>query len=136
VHLAREISNTNAPSRLRCCTLSSRHRSRAERFQRESDGGEPGIRTLGVYDSEVSTNISGFTMPFVEGESLRDRLNRQGRLTIPDAVRIARGGAGAGLRIATAWCIATSSPKHSPDRRAGDGRRLRHARAMQAAVSR
>src|SRR5690606_32910453 len=36
-----------------------------------------------------------YVMPFVAGESLRDRLNRETRLPIDDALRIAREVAGA-----------------------------------------
>ena len=67
----------------------------AERFQREirmaASLQHPHI--LGVYDSGSIDEYLWFTMPFVEGESLRDRLNREGQLTIPDAVRITREAA-------------------------------------------
>jgi serine/threonine protein kinase/tetratricopeptide (TPR) repeat protein len=49
---------------------------------------------LSVHDSgEAGTSGSGnrrlwFTMPYVEGESLRDRLRRDGQLPVEDAVRI------------------------------------------------
>jgi TolB-like protein/Tfp pilus assembly protein PilF len=36
------------------------------------------------------TDLLWFTMPFVEGESLRGRLTREGQLPVADAVRIAR----------------------------------------------
>jgi serine/threonine-protein kinase len=39
-------------------------------------------------DSRLSTLVY-YVMPFVEGESLRDRLNREKQLPIPDAVRLA-----------------------------------------------
>jgi serine/threonine-protein kinase len=54
---------------------------------------------LSVHDSgEVPASAGGpallwFTMPFVEGESLRDRLNREQQLPLEDAVRIAREAA-------------------------------------------
>ena len=63
----------------------------AERFQRE-------IRTaarlqhphiLSVHDSGHTAGQLWFTMPFVEGESLRERLRREGQLPLDDAVRIA-----------------------------------------------
>src|SRR6476620_1874957 len=63
----------------------------AERFLRE-------IRTiatlqhphiLGLIDSgEVSGNAY-YVMPYVEGESLRDRLNREKQLSVSDGVRLA-----------------------------------------------
>lgn len=46
---------------------------------------------LGVYDSgETPTGQLWFTMPFVEGESLRDRLRREQQLSVEDTLRIAR----------------------------------------------
>src|ERR1700704_4175944 len=69
----------------------------AERFVRE-------IRTiaalqhphiLGLIDSGEVNGTAYYVMPFVEGESLRDRLNREKQLPIPDAVRIATEVAGA-----------------------------------------
>ncbi len=67
----------------------------AERFQREirlaAKLQHPHI--LGVYDSGSVDEYLWFSMPFVDGESLRDRLNREGQLTIPEAVRITREAA-------------------------------------------
>jgi len=69
----------------------------AERFRRE-------IRTaarlqhphiLAVHDSGEEAELLWFTMPFVAGESLRDRLRREGPLPIPEAVRLTREVAGA-----------------------------------------
>ncbi len=63
----------------------------AERFVRE-------IRTiaalqhphiLGLIDSGEVQGTAYYVMPFVEGESLRDRLNRDKQLPIADALRIA-----------------------------------------------
>jgi eukaryotic-like serine/threonine-protein kinase len=63
----------------------------AERFLRE-------IKTiavlqhphiLGLIDSGEVQGTAYYVMPFVEGESLRDRLTREKQLPIPDAVRIA-----------------------------------------------
>src|SRR5690606_1758085 len=48
-----------------------------------------------VHDSGESGGHLWFTMPFVEGESLRDRLDREKQLPVADAVRIAREAAGA-----------------------------------------
>ena len=63
-----------------------------ERFQREIRFAarlqHPHI--LSVYDSGESAGQLWFTMPFVEGESLRDRLGREGRLPLDDALRVAR----------------------------------------------
>ena len=69
----------------------------AERFVRE-------IRTvaalqhphiLGLIDSGEVTGTAYYVMPFVEGESLRDRLNREKQLPIAAAMRVATEVAGA-----------------------------------------
>jgi serine/threonine-protein kinase len=44
---------------------------------------------LSVHDSGETAGYLWFTMPFVEGESLRDRLNREVQLPVDEAVRIA-----------------------------------------------
>ncbi|MDX1578272.1 MAG: serine/threonine-protein kinase [Gemmatimonadota bacterium] len=44
---------------------------------------------LPLHDSGVANGISWYVMPLVEGESLRDRLEREGQLPIDEAVRIA-----------------------------------------------
>jgi len=44
---------------------------------------------LGLIDSGEVNGTAYYVMPFVEGESLRDRLSREKQLPIPDAVRIA-----------------------------------------------
>ncbi|MBK5186694.1 MAG: protein kinase [Gemmatimonadaceae bacterium] len=62
-----------------------------ERFQREirlaARLQHPHILT--VLDSGESAGRLWFTMPFVEGESLRDRLTRETQLPVADALRIA-----------------------------------------------
>ncbi|HEY9444465.1 MAG TPA: serine/threonine-protein kinase, partial [Gemmatimonadales bacterium] len=62
----------------------------AERFQREIRVAarlqHPHI--LPVYDSGAGTGLLWFTMPYVEGETLRDRLRRDGPLPVPGAVAI------------------------------------------------
>jgi eukaryotic-like serine/threonine-protein kinase len=56
---------------------------------------------LSVFDSgavrrpEGGTDILWFTMPFIDGETLRDRLNRERQLPLEDALRIAREAADA-----------------------------------------
>src|SRR3954467_4484188 len=61
-----------------------------ERFQREirlaARLQHPHILT--VHDSGEAAGRLWFTMPFVEGESLRDRLRREGRLPVNEALRI------------------------------------------------
>src|SRR5689334_12537611 len=69
----------------------------ADRFVRE-------IRTiaalqhphiLGLIDSGEVQGTAYYVMPFVDGESLRDRLTREGQLPVEDAVRITREAAAA-----------------------------------------
>jgi eukaryotic-like serine/threonine-protein kinase len=43
---------------------------------------------LSVHDSGEAAGLLWFTMPYVEGESLRDRLQREHQLPLDDAVRI------------------------------------------------
>ena len=66
-----------------------------ERFQREIDTvarlQHPHILT--VHDSGETSGQLWFTMPFVEGESLRDRLRREQQLPLDVALRIATDAA-------------------------------------------
>jgi serine/threonine-protein kinase len=50
---------------------------------------------LPVYDSGDANGTLFYTMPYVEGESLRDRLNRETQLSLEDAFRITRAVADA-----------------------------------------
>jgi hypothetical protein len=45
---------------------------------------------LPLYDSGSAEDVVYYVMPFVEGESLRDRLRREPQLTFDDALRITR----------------------------------------------
>jgi len=45
---------------------------------------------LSLFDSGEANGLVYYVMPFVEGESLRDRLNREHQLPVEEAVRIAR----------------------------------------------
>src|SRR5262245_2513623 len=64
----------------------------ARRFRREISTAarlqHPHI--CGVYDSGESGGRLWFTMPHVRGESVRDRLRREGRLSVAEALRITR----------------------------------------------
>ena len=66
-----------------------------ERFQREIETAarlqHPHILT--IHDSGDAAGHLWFTMPYVEGESLRDRLRRERQLPVEEAVRIAREAA-------------------------------------------
>jgi len=65
----------------------------AERFRREIEMAaelqHPHV--LPVFDSgEAGTGGLWYTMPYVEGESLRERIAREGRLPVAEALRLAR----------------------------------------------
>ena len=77
------ISGTTAGSRSRSCSPSSPLVG-PERFLREIEiaAGLQHPHILGVYDSGEAAGLMYYVMPFVEGESLRDRLNRELRLPI------------------------------------------------------
>jgi eukaryotic-like serine/threonine-protein kinase len=70
---------------------------RAERFLREIEIAarlqHPHI--LPLYDSGAAAGFLYYVMPYVEGESLRDRLTRERQLPLEDALRIATEVAGA-----------------------------------------
>ncbi len=67
----------------------------AERFLREirlaANLQHPNV--LALYDSGEADGILYYVMPFIEGESLRGRLNREQQLPLHDAVRITREAA-------------------------------------------
>ncbi len=72
---------------------------------------------LTVLDSGELAGRLWFTMPYVEGESLRDRLVREKQLPVADAVRISAEAALAlDYDTATALFTATSSLKTSCSR--------------------
>jgi len=52
-------------------------------------------RILPLFDSGEAGGFLYYVMPFIEGESLRDRLNRDRQLTLEEALDIGRGVAGA-----------------------------------------
>ncbi len=67
----------------------------ADRFLREirvaANLQHPNI--LGLYDSGECEGLLYYVMPFIEGESLRDRLNREQQLPLHDALQITREAA-------------------------------------------
>ena len=67
----------------------------AERFQREIRLAArlQHAHILTVHDSGEAAGRLWFTMPYVDGESLRDRLKRERQLTVEEAVRIGRDAA-------------------------------------------
>ncbi len=66
------------------------HSVRRERFLREIQVSKTLIHPniLPVYDSGSANDLIFYTMPFVEGESLRDRLTREGALPVPTVLQI------------------------------------------------
>jgi eukaryotic-like serine/threonine-protein kinase len=62
-----------------------------ERFEREirlvANLQHPNV--LGLYDSGAASGLLYYVMPFVDGESLRDKITREGQLSVDEAVRIA-----------------------------------------------
>ncbi|MBI3790950.1 MAG: protein kinase [Gemmatimonadetes bacterium] len=72
-----------------------------------------------------SGGLAYFTMPFVSGESLRQRLASDGALPIADAVRFLREVASALASSGSGWCAERSLPRaRAPrHRHGGAGRR-------------
>ena len=72
----------------------------ADRFLREirvaANLQHPNI--LGLYDSGEAEGLLYYVMPFVEGESLRDRLTKEQQLPLQDALQITREAAEAFAR--------------------------------------
>ncbi|SRR5579863_5301322 len=67
------------------------HALGAERFLREVETGARLVHphVLPVFDSGEVDGLLWYTMPFIDGESLRDRIKRERQLPISDAIRIA-----------------------------------------------
>jgi eukaryotic-like serine/threonine-protein kinase len=63
-----------------------------ERFLREIDVGTAlqHPRIVGVLDSGQADGVLYYVMPFVDGASLRDRLNREKQLPVEDTIRISK----------------------------------------------
>jgi TolB-like protein/Flp pilus assembly protein TadD/predicted Ser/Thr protein kinase len=95
VYLARDLRH-DRPVALKLLLPELAARSGAERFQREIQFAarlqHPHILTVldsGTVGSDGSNSRQlWFTMPFIEGESLRERLDREGELPLEDALRI------------------------------------------------
>jgi serine/threonine-protein kinase len=94
VFLAQDLRH-DRPVALKVLHPDLAHALGAERFQREirlaARLQHPHILT--VFDSGDAAGNLWFTMPYVEGESLRSRLDRERQLPVEDAIRIAREAA-------------------------------------------
>ena len=83
---------------------------------------------LSLFDSGEVDGFLYYVMPFVEGESLRDRLDRDKQLPVEEALRIAKG-VGSALHYAPrAWNRPPGhqAGQHPHPRRRARGGRLRH----------
>ena len=96
VYLAHDVRH-DRPVALKVLNSDLAHALGAERFEREIHVAarlqHPNILT--VLDSGETAGQLWFTMPFVSGESLRARLDRESQLPIAEAVRIASEAADA-----------------------------------------
>ena len=94
VYLARDVRHDRRVA-LKVLHPDLAHSLGPERFQREIRllAGLQHPHILTVHDSGDAAGQLWFTMPFVEGESLRDRLNREKQLPVDEAIRIAREAA-------------------------------------------
>jgi serine/threonine-protein kinase len=94
VFLAQDLRH-DRPVALKVLHPDLAHALGPERFQREirlaARLQHPHILT--VFDSGEAAGNLWFTMPYVEGESLRSRLDREHQLPVDDALRIAREAA-------------------------------------------
>jgi serine/threonine-protein kinase len=83
------------------------HSVGVERFRREITiaAGLQHPHILGVHDSGETAGYLWFTMPYVRGESLRDRLRREPKLSLAEATRITREAAQALLHAHRASVI-------------------------------
>ena len=74
---------------------------------------------LPVHDSGTVAGLLWYTMPYVEGESLRDRLRREPQLPLEDALGSrGRSDSPSTTPTGTGWCTATSNPRTSCSRTA------------------
>jgi serine/threonine-protein kinase len=84
-----------------------------DRFRRENParGPPPASHIVPLLSAGSAGDVLYYVMPFVEGESLRVKLAREGELPVTETVRILRDVLDA-LAYANdkAWCTATSSP--------------------------
>jgi serine/threonine-protein kinase len=91
VYLARDLRHER-PVALKVLRPELAESLGSERFLREiqiaAQLNHPHI--LSLFDSGEADGVLWYTMPFIEGESLRDRLNREQQLPIDDALQITK----------------------------------------------
>ena len=91
VYLAQDLRHDRSVA-IKVLAASGQSREGDERFQQEiriaAQLSHPHILT--VLDSGEAAGCRYYVMPFVAGESLRDRLRRESKLPLADAVQIAR----------------------------------------------
>ncbi|HEX3232970.1 MAG TPA: protein kinase [Gemmatimonadales bacterium] len=96
VYLAQDLRHRRAVA-LKVLDPELSSRLGAERFRREIETAarldHPHI--LPVFDSGEAQGLLWYTMPYVEGESLRQRLERVGQLPVEEALRLTREAADA-----------------------------------------
>ena len=91
VYLARDLRNERRVA-LKVLRPDLAHALGPDRFLREIKvaAGLTHPHILPLFDSGVAADLLFYTMPYVEGESLRHRLIRYRRLSVADAITIAR----------------------------------------------
>jgi tetratricopeptide (TPR) repeat protein/TolB-like protein len=91
VYLAHDLKH-DRPVALKVLNLELTATLGPHRFQREirTAGRLQHPHILGLHDSGDAAGQLWFTMPYAQGETLRQRLRREGELPLPEAVRIVR----------------------------------------------
>lgn len=118
VYLARDLKNDN-PVAIKVLSTDVSVVLGAERFRREIEVttllSHPNI--LPIYDSGMAGDSLFYVMPYVEGESLRARLDRERHLSLDDAIRltsqIGQGAFGSGDRGGTVCPIDNDGSIHT-----------------------
>ena len=109
VYLARDLKHKR-PVALKVLGPDLSHSLGVERFLREIEtaAGLQHPHILPLHDSGEAAGLLWYTMPYVEGESLRDRLTREPQLPLEDALGSrARSRTRSRTRTGTASCTAT-----------------------------
>src|SRR5262249_60904939 len=114
VFLARDLKH-HRPVALKALHPHLSHVLGPERFRREIEflAGLTHPHIVPLHDSGGTAGLLWYTMPYVDGESLRDRLRREGRLPLEEVRGVATGGAG-GLHYAHGRGIVRRDPQ--PDK--------------------